>query len=395
MKNTRKNTLRVCIIVMHEFIYDSAILWRATNLASEGYEVRVVALKDKAGDLPSLEKKCGFSVIRVDVLCRRLLNFPPIKFFWYLEYFIRAFPLCVKMHADIYHAWNRIEALLLSFAAARVTAAKIVYETGDLNIDSMPKNTLAERINRKIFYFLEYFLIKRADVVTAGTDSVALVLRDMYGIRLPVTIRLCKPYSRVEGADKLRRLFDIAPDKKIIVYLGVMIMGRGLDKLIDAAPGIKGAVIVLIGEGDYKSALMEHVQRQGLVQKVKFLNRILPQDMALYVSSADIGVSPLAKKSHHPLQNMYNLDNRIFIYISCGLPIAVSDTVERRKLVESYGLGVVFDENNPTDIAEKINSLLQDSRFYGQCSMNAINAAKGGLSLERESKKMLDLYNKI
>ena len=112
--------------------------------------------------------------------------------------------------------------------------------------------------------------------------------------------------------------------------------------------------------------------------------------MINYLASADFAVYSLQKDC---LNSYLTLANKVGEYIMAGLPIAVSDFPEMRKLAVDMDLGVVFDPEDPHDIARAIRELL-DPKVYARKKENVLKMRKV-LCWENEEKKLLDLYSKL
>ena len=91
----------------------------------------------------------------------------------------------------------------------------------------------------------------------------------------------------------------------------------------------------------------------------------------------------------------YALGNKIFHYIAAGVPIAVSDQPERRRIVQKYGVGIVFDASDPQDIARKIRHVLQDPQSCQQMRQRARQAHLTELNWEKEAQKLCQVYQEL
>ena len=385
---------KVYILIANDFEYDNAVFYRAKSIASWGYRVTVLALRDKTGRLPDRERKESFEVLRINVLSWRLPFLRRIKIFRYVEYFFKALIIFLQEGADVYHACASAEMLFMGIIAAKVLSskAKLIYDTKDLLVGIKSVSSIKDRMDLAFFYLIEKMLIKRADIVIASSDSIAARLKGLYSIGLPLVLRECKPFSRVEGSRKIREVLAIPEDKKIALYFGNICKGRKLEKLVEAAEYLDGSVLVMIGDGDGKKSFIELSEKLNLSDRVRFLGRIPFDEIPVYISSADLGITCMPNDCFN---HSYNIYNRLFYYIACGIPVASSNTPERRKLIERYDMGVVFDETSPRDIARVINSMLGDKILYEKLKRNATLAAKADLNWENEARKLSAAYDSL
>jgi glycosyltransferase involved in cell wall biosynthesis len=78
-----------------------------------------------------------------------------------------------------------------------------------------------------------------------------------------------------------------------------------------------------------------------------------------------------------------------------GIPAAVSDHPEKRRIVETFDVGTIFDEKDPRNIAQAINAVLDDEQRYQQLCRNARQATREKLNWTVEEQKLLQLYNSL
>ena len=72
-----------------------------------------------------------------------------------------------------------------------------------------------------------------------------------------------------------------------------------------------------------------------------------------------------------------------------GLAIAAADLPEIRRVVEEYENGVLFDPQDPTDIAEKINALASDRSRLDVMKRNSLRGTAEQFSWEMQRPRLL------
>ena len=80
-------------------------------------------------------------------------------------------------------------------------------------------------------------------------------------------------------------------------------------------------------------------------------------------------------------------DYKLFHYIVAGIPLAVSNHPEKRRLIERYGIGATFDESDPRDIARVINELLADPARYQAMRERCARVGREELNWEVVSRR--------
>ena len=62
--------------------------------------------------------------------------------------------------------------------------------------------------------------------------------------------------------------------------------------------------------------------------------------------------------------------------LNCGAPLVVSRGMGGVKIVEDYECGLAFNNEDPVDLADKLQRLATNAKLYEECACNAIVAAK-------------------
>jgi len=380
--------MNVAMLVLNAFIHDTRVQKEAKTLAGAGYRVRIFALHGPG--LPRKETRDGYEVEWIPLRSRPWGTLLVIRFLKYLEFCIRAIYRICHYHPDVVHAHD-INALVPAYIAARLRKARLVYDAHELWADRHATLLRAAWI-RRLVVLVEKFLARRADAVITVNPSIAKLLSQWYRIPAPVVVMHCQEYQDVKRNEILRQELGIPSNQRIVIYAGLFAPGRGLETLIKAATYLDQAVIVLMGKDGMNGRLHRLVTKLGLQNRVFIREPVPPEKVLDYVASADLGVIPTQSidLSYH-----YSLENKIFHCLTAGIPIAVSDQPEKRRIIETYSVGAVFDQTDPRDIARVINALLSDQDTYQAMSQRARQVAQRVLNWQVESRKLLALYERL
>ena len=120
--------------------------------------------------------------------------------------------------------------------------------------------------------------------------------------------------------------------------------------------------------------------------KAVLLPRVPMTELVASLRGFDIGIIPYRATC---LNNYYSSPNKLFEYMMGGLAIAAADLPEIRRVVEEYGNGVLFDPQDPTDIAEKINALASDRSRLDEMKRNSLKGAAEQYSWEIQRPRLL------
>lgn len=385
---TGPKPVRVAMLVINAFTHDTRVQKEARALTKAGYEVMVFALHDTG--LPERQARDGYWVERIRVRSRGWGTLLFIRMLKYLEFSIRAIRRIVRLQPDVVHAHD-VNALLPAYVAARLANARLVYDAHELWAERRAIMLRSDSL-RRFVKFVEGTLARRADAVVTVNSSIARFLADQYNLSSVLALMHCQEYAAVERNDILRQEFDIPTDRRIVIYAGLIGQGRGIENLILSAHHLDRAVILIMGPNRLGKQLHDLIAQQGLESRVFIREPVLPSEVTRYVSSADLGVIPTQNVD---LSYYYGSGNKLFHYLTAGIPAAVSNHPEKRRIVKTYSVGVVFDETDPQDIARVINRLLNDEQTYRAMSQRAREVSRDVLNWETESRKLLTLYERL
>lgn len=373
---------RICMSVFNDLSTDTRVYREAKTLRDEGYEVIVVGIRERDSDPePSWP---GIATIRIPIRISRK-PFPKAR---YLEHLLKLTATLLTLEGNAYHAHD-LDTLLASYLASRSKMAKLVYDAHELMVE---ESAVQRRpITRAIWRILENLLIRKADRVLTVNQSIAAELATRYRIDRPEVLMNCPEYRPVRRTQELRKMLRIEPSRSIVLHQGGLLLGSGLEVLVESTQLLKGVILVFLGRGPAKSQLERLVADRSLGDRVKFLNPVPFAVLPKYTASADVG---LAVVKNAGLSYFLSLPNKIFDYIMAGVPVVTSDFPEREKVVRDNEVGVAVDPSDPRAVARGIASLLTDPGLYRKMVTNCRRAAKR-LNWEREGSKLLSVYRSL
>lgn len=138
-----------------------------------------------------------------------------------------------------------------------------------------------------------------------------------------------------------------------LLYVGGLSDFKGVHLLIEAVSQLPDSVALsIVGDGDARQSLQRLADRLGVSNRVTFHGRVDHDELAPYYRGADLFV--------HPGLLPEPFGRTVLEAIQCRCPPVVSDIGGPPWVVGDCGL--VFERNDSTDLADKINTLLTDTR---------------------------------
>lgn len=283
---------------------------------------------------------------------------------------------------------NDLDTLLPCFLISKLRKLPLVYDsheyfTGVPEIQNRPfVKSVWKRIERSVFPSLKY--------VMTVSDSIAVQYEHEYGLR-PVTVRNCSmrtgditPYTHEE--------LGINQGNLLLILQGTGInIDRGGEELIDAVNITENVSLLVVGSGDQLEYLDRKVITLGLKERIRFIPTCPWLNLMKYTRSADAGLS-LDKDSN--LNYKFSLPNKLFDYISAGIPVIASHLTEISGILSEFNCGIVIPEVTPEEISKAIIALRDNRALLSDLKRNATTASES-LNWETESIKVKKLYQLI
>jgi glycosyltransferase involved in cell wall biosynthesis len=106
---------------------------------------------------------------------------------------------------------------------------------------------------------------------------------------------------------------------------------------------------------------------------------------------ADLGLVPYENTC---LNQYYCTPNKLFDFISVGIPIVASDLPELRKVVDTYQIGRLLSSLEPAVIAKAVNELIDHPETYETCKRN-MEQAQAAFNWKNEAEKLIRFYGTL
>jgi len=176
-----------------------------------------------------------------------------------------------------------------------------------------------------------------------------------------------------------------------VVYVGGITVIRGIKEMIQAIRLIPEDIainLVLAG-----SITEQDVQKvvESADQRVNFIGWQSRGQVAKLLGKARVGLVLF-----HPAPNHVEaLPNKLFEYMSAGLPVIASDFPLWRKIIEDIRCGLLVDPLDPKQIADAVQWILEHPAEAEDMGKRGQEAVYERYNWDKEAEKLFSLYNKI
>lgn len=165
-------------------------------------------------------------------------------------------------------------------------------------------------------------------------------------------------------------------DKFVAGYIGTHGMAHGLDTLLDAAAWLKalpnGDVfrLILLGDGATRAALQERATAEGL-DNVLFLDSVPKEEVPRYWSLLDASIVHLIRNELFTTV----IPSKIFECMGMAIPILHGVEGESAEIVQTNGVGMLFEPENGEALAAILQKLYNDPDLRSRIAANGPRTA--------------------
>lgn len=354
----------------------------AVDFVNRGHQVWVVAPSYGGRDVRRLEQKV------------RVYRFSSFEWPTYKDLRIPFLPfmpvrnLIKRSDPDIIH----IHSPIVLGNIAQILAGglrKPVIATNHYLPINMSRSLIADPLIGKHFSNITYsYLVNfcnHCEYVTAPTMT-ALNLLYEHGLHAPaavlsngIDLQLFSPGQRDPGI--LRRL-GLPENKPLIIHVNRLSEEKRVDVLLDAMAELKSdAHLALVSTGPAEADLRAQVEELQIGDRVSFLGFVRDADLLALRRSSDLFVIP----SEADLQSLSTMEA-----IACGLPVIAANSYALPELVHSGENGFLFSPGNSSELASKIDLLLNDAPLRAEMGAKGLKIIAG-----HDRVKILDRWEEI
>lgn len=375
---------------------DRRVWQEATSLRDAGYTVSVICPKGGAY-VAVYEVMDGIHIFRhpmpleADGAAGYAVEYAA-AIFWEFALSVRAY---FKVGFDVVQACNPPDLIFVVGGFWKYLFGKrFIFDHHDVN----PELFEAKFGKRGFFHSV----LKRLERMTFAVADVSIATNETFkSIAVKRGGMATDDVFVVRSVPNLERFYRVAPDaalkagrKCLVGYVGVMGAQDGVDLLVDAMAeivnrqGRRDVQCAIVGSGTELDALKVYAAALGLDDYITFTGFLSGERLLEAFSTFDVGVIPDPKNAYNDKISM----NKLFEYMTLGIPFAQFDLVEGRS---TAGDAAVYARNNcPADLARQILRLVDDDALRERLSREGRARAARLLQWPHERGQLLAAYDR-
>lgn len=332
------------------FLHESRIEKIATALRVNEIFKSIWLIGVAEGRLPRRETfGDGIDIIRVgrQTMRRSIV----VKLVAFLQYYLDVIYLLRKETIACVNA-HSISVLPLAIFLRWYKGCTVIYDTHELETETHSLKGIRQQFAKLV----ERIFIKNVQAIICVSEDISNWYQNTYSISPPTTILNAPVSSPFVYSNFLRASLNLGASQKIVLYLGMLEPGRGVELLINAFAERTDSSIVMVFVGF--GSLAGEINRSEAFGRTIFYHPPVPVSKIQEVaSSADFGVCLVSPTC---LSYTYCMPNKLFEYLTSGLPVLVSPCISLQNFVTLNKIGFVLSDMQPESVTLMIDRIANE-----------------------------------
>lgn len=294
----------------------------------------------------------------------------------------KIFEKAVELNSDVYHLHDP-ELIPIGLKLKKL-GKKVIFDSHeDVGKDIISKDWIPYIIRKFVsitYNSYEKYACKKFDYIITATPYI----KDKF-------LKINKNSIDINNFPILGELSNDTPwseKKDEVCYVGGIAQIRGIKEVVKAMEfTISNARLNLVGAFSEKAVEEETKSYSGWqkVNELGFLDRVGVGNMMSYSKAGIV--------TFHPLPNHIDAQpNKMFEYMSAGLPIITSNFPLWKEIVEGNNCGICVNPLEPKEIAQAIEYIITHPKEAEQMGQNGKKAVLEKYNWGVEEKKLFEIY---
>ena len=294
------------------------------------------------------------------------------------------FLAALELDSDIYHLHD--PELIPYGLILKLLGKKVIFDAHE----DLPKQILGKpylkgyvaKIISKLFRAFENVVSKRFDAIISATP----LIEQKFSKLNPTSVNI-NNYP-ILGELLVKKSWQEKENE--VCYVGIINQIRGIKQVVKSLEHVEGVRLNLVGKFTEESVELGVKSYSGWkkVNEFGFLNREEVKEI--------LGRSKMGIVTFLPLPNHIDAQpNKMFEYMSAGLPIITSNFPLWREIVDGCNCGICVDPRKPEEIANAIKYLLANPKEAENMGSRGKEAVFSKYNWNSENEKLSKLYRQL
>ena len=202
---------------------------------------------------------------------------------------------------------------------------------------------------------------------------------------IPIGIHLDWTKTKLESEvqDKIRRKSD---DNFMILFVGRLVIYKGIEYLIEAMQFVENATLVIIGSGSLEKSLKKLIVELNLESKIKMIPEVDEKTLQDYYKACDIFVLPSINETE--AYGIVQIEA-----MACGKPLICTELGTGTSYINKHNLtGLVVPPKDSKVLAQTINETIKNVELRSKWGSNGRTRAFELFTSDKMVKQTHQLY---
>jgi len=372
-----KGMKKVCILTSVHPRYDTRIfIKQAQSLVKAGYDVTLIV-----ADGFGCEKKDGIHIIDVGVSSiGRISRMTRIALLMYKK--------ALGINAHIYHFHD--PELITVGLLLKIQGKHVIYDVHE----DYPKAILSKyylnppmrKFTSSLFEVFERFGAKYFTGIVPATPAIAKRFAS-FNRNIIVVQNFPVHDDLIDMKISWKKRSDI------VAYIGAISALRGVKEMVNAIGlASEGINVTLALAGKFSSqSLKKEVECLDGWRHIQYLGHLPQEKVTGLLCRVKAGLVVFHGEPNH----IFSQPNKLFEYMSAGIPVIASNFPLWRKIIDESNSGICIDPLSPREIAEAVRWIIEHPKESETMGQNGRKEIQEKYNWSMEEKKLLLFYESL
>lgn len=341
------------------------------TLAEAGFDVTLIGVETNVPD-------CGVKIVPLPDQGSRLQRV--------VGRAMTAYRRALATKAHIYH-FHDPELLPYGLMLKRRTDAKVIFDSHEcFREDVLSKDWIPSSLRVPVGHIIgavEDFVVRRIDQVVAATPHISASFQ-------PHAKRVVTINNYPLQSEFVPATMSSGP-RNAICYVGAISFVRGIIPFLDALSFVNDQVRVHLAGPFASPTVQRAVVSHPNWRRVTFHGQVPRKQVADIYAGCFAGVVTFLPAPNH----VFSQPNKLFEYMSAGVPVICSNFPVWRKLVEDEGCGLAVDPAEPSEIAAAVEKLRLEPNVSRQMADRGIRLVREKYNWTSEGRRLVEVYDAL
>ncbi len=366
-----KNKIKVCHLTSAHNRDDVRIFKKeCTSIKKAGYDTSLIVADGLGDDVVE-----GINIYDVGKLNGRFNRFTKTT--------ANVYKKAIKVNADLYHFHD--SDLMPTGLKLIKKGKKVIYDVHeDLPGQILAKPYIKSYLRKPIsigLKIIENYCSKKYTYIVTATPHIKTIF-DKRNKAIDINNY---PFSNELNSDNV----DYFSKPNEVCFTGAISEIRGLREVVK---GIKNLDTKLNLAGKFQQNYFREqlIKTEGW-KNVNELGLVSREEVKTILSKSRVGIVTFLPSPNHT----YSQPNKLFEYMSAGIPVVASNFELWKRIVEDYDCGICVNPESPQEIENAIKKLIDNPELAKKMGENGRQAVKAKFNWASEEEKLIRLYEEI